>query len=156
MISTMIATKLWLINCGILWRSTGSVADSFVSVEPATPSFMSCVHQNLLLTTLPYLCLKLPPSNSSSSRSSSGSSSTPSSSSSSDSSSSSPLVENTPPSVMSPILFPSPVSPVPETPPTNSVSPSVQCRSPLTPIANSNLLSGSPLNQYLYSSPRKT
>ena len=133
-------------------ESTGSVADSFVSVEPATPSFMSASPESPPNnTSLPMS--QTPPSNSSSnssSRSSSGSSSTPSS----DSSSSSPLVENTPPSVMSPILFPSPVSPVPETPPTNSVSPSVQCRSPLTPIANSNLFSGSPLNQYLTPVPK--
>jgi len=118
----------------------GSLMDSF---EPAIPSSVSSPTSS-----------ESPPSSSSAAMSQSGSSSMSTSSSQSSSSpstpnssspSSSPLASETPPDNAFPVLLSSPEAPVPETPPTKSVSSAPppnalsQERSPLAPIVNRSL-----------------
>ena len=157
---------------------SGSVAGSFLDVEPVTPlvSFTSSPMESPPGSTSSSTS-QTPPSTSSSKSASSYQSSSSSSSTPDSSSSSSALVTNTPTDCMSPTLFSSPEAPVPETPPTSSVSPptktvgptanssspeslsSSQGRLPLSPIINaspnmSSLSSKSPFSKYLIPIPK--
>ena len=149
---------------------TESVIDSFKDVEPFIPlaSVSSPAAVSKTPPTSTYSSMfQTPPSSSSSKstfsfHSSSSSSAIPDGS----SSSSSPLALETPPTNTSPAMFSLPTPPVPETPPTNSVSPCsphalLQRRSPLAPVINCspNLHSGtatSPLSRYIQPIPRGT